>query len=278
MKRSFRLITSRHLISQILPLRQIRCFILNYLNDWLVLAPVRGGDFIAQNRPPQPPRAPGTPGQHCQKHAVSQPTNIVPGNSSRFDSNESHNRIRTCFGHARTRDLLRDRCHSPYQDVSKDAGPHGRSVASATALSASHATSSALAETTGSIICVVSRMPAYQGEPGLCNSSSPLERPSLDGKERSNVNGLQEKGCHNRCLQLRLGALCKGKPTFGHWSLPDLKGHHVLIHSDSMSVMFSTWCLDRCENPSTSDLSVTLSFLQEKQANRWAGTLWLSAS
>ncbi len=121
-------------------------------------------------------------------------------------------------------------------------------------------------------------MPAYQGEPGLCNSSSPLERPSLDGKERSNVNGLQEKGCHNRCLQLRLGALCKGKPTFGHWSLPDLKGHHVLIHSDSMSVVFSTWCLDRCENPSTSDLSVTLSFLQEKQANRWAGTLWLSAS
>ncbi len=56
------------------------------------------------------------------------------------------------------------------------------------------------------------------------------------------------------------GALCEGKPTFGHWSkaedslyinclemlavcqacqtfLPDLRGHHVLVHSDSMTVV-----------------------------------------
>ncbi len=242
------------------PLRQMGVRILNYRDDWLILAQSEVELLSHRTLPPQPPRAPGTQGQLRQEHAVSQPMNIVPGNSSRLDSNESRSHARTCFGHARTCDLLRGRCHSPSQDVSKDAGPHGRSVTSATVWSASHATSSALAETTSSITCVASRTPAYQGEPGLCNSPSPLERPSLDGKRCGHGNGLQEKGCHDRCLQHRLGALCEGKPTFGHWLkadkrlhinclemlavcracqffLTDLKGHHVLIRSDSMSVV-----------------------------------------
>ncbi len=140
----------------------------------------------------------------AKKHAVSKPTNIVPGNSSWLNLNESHSHARTCFGHARTRDLLRDRCHSSSQDISKDAGPYGRSVTNTTVWSASHATSSALTETTGFITCVASRTPAFQCEPGLCNSPCPLERPSLDGKARGHGNGLQEKGCHDRCLQNRL--------------------------------------------------------------------------
>ncbi len=77
--------------------------------------PVRGGAFITQNPSPQPPRAPGTQDQLRQEHAVSQPTNIVPGNSSRLYSNESSSRDGMCFGHAKTRDLLRGRCHSPSQ-------------------------------------------------------------------------------------------------------------------------------------------------------------------
>ncbi len=52
--------------------------------------PSQKWSFIAQNPPPQPPRASGAQGQLRQKHAVSQPTNIVRGNSSQLDSNESH--------------------------------------------------------------------------------------------------------------------------------------------------------------------------------------------
>ncbi len=95
--------------------------------------PVEGGATIAQNPPPQPPRAPGTQGQFRQEHAVPQPVNIVPGNSSRLSSNESRSHARSCSGHAKTHGLLRDRCHSPSQKVSEDAGPHGRSIASTTA-------------------------------------------------------------------------------------------------------------------------------------------------
>ncbi len=39
--------------------------------------------------------------------------------------------------------------------------------------------------------------------------------------------------------------------------------------------VFSTWCLDRGENPSTSDLSVVLSFLQDRIALKLSG--WLLA-
>ncbi len=209
--------------------------------------------FIAQNPPHQPPRASGAQLQLRQKHAVSQPTNIIPGNSSQLDSNESHSHARTCFSHARARALLRDRCHSPSQDVSKDAGPHGRSVTGASIFSASLVTSSPLAETTSSITCVPAyQVPAYQGEPGLCNIPSPLKRPSLDGKGHAWEWFARER--------LSRQMLCEGKPTFGHWLkaekrlhinclemlavcrawqffLPDLKGHHVLIRSDSMSVV-----------------------------------------
>ncbi len=61
---------------------------------------------------------------------------------------------------------------------------------------------------------MASRMPTYQGEPGLCNSLSPLEEPSLDGKGRGHGNGLQEKGCHDRCLQHRLGGAVRRQTNF----------------------------------------------------------------
>ncbi len=73
-------------------------------------------------------------------------------------------------------------------------------------------------------------------------------------------HGLQKEGCLDRCFQLRLGTLCDGKPAFGIWSkkdghihinclemlavylglrtfLSDLRGHHVVVRSDSMTVV-----------------------------------------
>ncbi len=99
-----------------------------------------------------------------------------------------------------------------------------------------------------------------QGEPGLRCSSGPLEEPSVDGTRRAPGHGLQKEGDLDRRLQLRLGALWDGKPAFGLWSkkesylhinclemlaeclglrtfLPDLRGHHVLVCLDSMTVV-----------------------------------------
>ncbi len=73
-------------------------------------------------------------------------------------------------------------------------------------------------------------------------------------------NDLQKDGAHNRHLQLGLGTLYECNPAFGSWSihvqrlhisclermavclalktfLPALKGHHVLVRSDNMTVV-----------------------------------------
>ncbi len=158
-----------------------------------------------------------------------------------------------------TRSLLRDRYHSPSQSVSEDAGPYGHSVTSTTAGPSSYASASALAETTGSIQCVASRTPVYQGRTGLCNSPGHLEELSLDGIGRGHGHGLQKEGCHDGRHKHRLGGAVRGQTDLRplvesrsrasncleklavcrpcHFFLPDLKGHHVLIRSDNVSVV-----------------------------------------
>ncbi len=219
--------------------------------------PVRGGTTFTQNPHPQPLRAPGAQGQFRQKRTVSQPTNIVPGYSSGLSSHESGDSARTRSGHSETRGHLQERHRSPTQSVSKNAGPYGRSIASVTAGPAPHAPPSTLVETTGSTQRMASRTLAYQGESGLCN---PRKNPRW--MEKGVAMGL----VHNRKVVTTdasnsgWGALCEGKPTFGHWSktesgfyinclemlavcracqffLPDLIGRHVLIRSDNMSVV-----------------------------------------
>ncbi len=70
--------------------------------------PVRGGATFTQNPPPQPLGAPGAQGQFRQECTVSQPTSIIPGNSSRLSSHESCDRTRTRSGHSETRGHLQE--------------------------------------------------------------------------------------------------------------------------------------------------------------------------
>ncbi len=136
---------------------------------------------------------------------------------------------------------------------------HGHPVPGNSVGPALHVDPSILAETSSSSPCLASRMPPCQGEPGLRHSSGPLERPSVDGMGRALVYHIQKlgglnrrfhvvgeccamvtgfgplvekKGClHINCLEML--AVCLGLCTF----LPDLRGHHILIHSDSMTVV-----------------------------------------
>ncbi len=222
--------------------------------------PVRGGTTFTQNPHPQPLRAPGAQGQFRQKRTVSQPTSIVPGYSSGLSSYESGDSARTRSGHSETRGHLQERHRSPTQSVSENAGPHGRSIASVTAGPAPHAPPSTLVETTGSTQRMASWTPAYQGESGLCNSPDPWKNPRW--MEKGVAMGLvhTRKVVTTDASNTGWGALCEGKPTFGHWSkaekgfhinclemlavcracqffLPDLIGRHVLIRSVNMSVV-----------------------------------------
>ncbi len=161
---------------------------------------------------------------------------IVPGNSSGLSPNESCDSARTRSGHSETRGHFQERHRSPTQSISKNAGRHGRSIASATAGPASHAAPPTLVETTDSTQRMASRTPTHQGEPGLCDSPGPLEEPTMDGEGRGHGNGLQQESCHDRRLQHRLGGAVR-RQTY----LPPLvesgEGlpHQLLGNASSMS-------------------------------------------
>ncbi len=64
---------------------------------------------------------------------------------------------------------------------------------------------------------------------------------SVDGTGRAPWHGLQKEGGLDRCLQLRLPSV-PGLEMLAVWLgfrtfLPDLKGHHILICLDSMTVV-----------------------------------------
>ncbi len=72
------------------PLRQMGIRILNYLDDWLILAQLQVVLTIAQDPPPQPLRLPGAQGQLCQELTVTQPASFVPGHSYRLSADDSN--------------------------------------------------------------------------------------------------------------------------------------------------------------------------------------------
>ncbi len=71
--------------------------------------------------------------------------------------------------------------------------------------------------------------PAYQGESGLCNSPDPLEEPTVDGEGRGHGVWSTPGKLSRQTLQHRWGALCEGKPTFGHWSKAERRLPHQLL-------------------------------------------------
>ncbi len=185
------------------PLRQMGIRILNYLDDWLILAQSEVELLSHRTLILSHLERLGLRVNFAKK--VSQPTNIVPGYSSGLSSHESGDSARTRSGHSETRGHLQERHRSPTQSVSENAGPYGRSIASVTAGPAPHAPPSTLVETTGSTQRMASRTLAYQGESGLCNSPDPLEEPTVDGEGRGHGVGPHQESCHDRRLQHRLG-------------------------------------------------------------------------
>ncbi len=166
------------------PLRQMGIRILNYLDDWLILAQsevelLSYRTLILSHLERL--------GLRVNFAKSEYRVDIVPGYSSELSSHESGDSARTRSGHSETQGHLQERHRSPTQSVSENAGPHGRSIASVTAGPAPHAFT--LVETTGSTQRMASWTPAYQGESGLCNSPDPLEEPTVDGEGRGHGVG-----------------------------------------------------------------------------------------
>ncbi|KAL0183525.1 hypothetical protein M9458_019221, partial [Cirrhinus mrigala] len=196
---------------------------------------------------------PGTQGQFGQERTASQLTNLVSGSSFRLDPDERNSRARSSSGNTAARGLIQNRSLSPPQNVSKDARPYGLSIPSAKVRPASYAAPSVLAETTGSISCVAVDQACVEALIPWKNSQ---------WMERGVPLGIvcRRKVVTTDASNTGWGALCYGKPAFGLWTkaeagihinclemlaacralhffLPDLKGHHVLVRLDSMTVV-----------------------------------------
>ncbi len=187
------------------PLRQMGIRILNYLDDWLILAQsevelLSHRTLILSHLERLGLRV------NFAKSALS-PSQWVSFLGTVLDSA----RMRAVIAPERALAIqklaatFKSEHRSPTQSVSENAGPHGRSIASVTAGPAPHAPPSTLVETTGSTQRMASWMPAYQGESGLCNSPDPLEEPTVDGEGRGHGVGPHQESCHDRRLPRRLG-------------------------------------------------------------------------
>ncbi|KAL0186170.1 hypothetical protein M9458_017840, partial [Cirrhinus mrigala] len=142
---------------------------------------------------------------------------------------------------------------SPPQNVSKDARPYGLSILSAKIRPALYAAPSVLAETTGSISCVAVDQACVEAlipwknsqwmERGVplgmvcrrkvvtTDASNTGWGALCDGKPAFCLWTKAEAGIHINCLEML--AVCRAL----HFFLPDLKGHHAVVRSDSMTVV-----------------------------------------
>ncbi len=183
------------------PLRQMGIRILNYLDDWLILAQsevelLSHRTLILSHLERLGLRV------NFAKSALS-PSQRISFLGTVLDS--AHMRAVIAPERALAIQKLAATFKSdtarPTQSVSENAGPYGRSIASVTAGPAPHAPPSTLVETTGSTQRMASRTLAYQGESG----PDPLEEPTVDGEGRGHGVGPHQESCHDRRLQHRLG-------------------------------------------------------------------------
>ncbi len=153
------------------------------------------------------------------------------------------------------RGLLQGRYRPSAQSFPENAGPYGSGFAGTSVGFASHATHSVLVEAEGSIPGLALRTPPRNSDSGLCISPGPLEGPDLAKARRDPRHGTQKEGCHDRRFQqgavrrqtnlrpvVRRGVvsahqLPRNASSVSGLSILPAWGHHVLICSDSRSVV-----------------------------------------
>ncbi len=195
------------------PLRQMGIRILNYLDDWLILA---HSQVVLSSHKTLLLSHLGCLGLRVNfAKSTPSPSQRVSFLGTVIDSNclsgASHD-------NSVLRGLLQGRHRPSAQSFPDNAGPYGSGFAGTSVGSASHATYPVLAKAEGSIRGLASRMPSRNGDSGLCITDLfwLKQGVTLDKGHIKKVvtTDTSNKGC---------GALCKGKPTFGLWSEKEIR-------------------------------------------------------
>ncbi len=233
--------------------------ILNYLDDWLILAQsevelLSHRTLILSHLERLGLRV------NFSKSALSPPTSIVPGYSSGLSSHESGDSARTRSGHSETRSTFKSDTARPLKVFQRMLG---LMAAASPVLQLG-------------LLCMrplqrwlKPRVPHNAWRHGRLHirvnqacvtALTPWKNPRWMKKGVAMGLVHTRKVVTTDASNTGWGALCEGKPTFGHWSkaesgfhinclemlavcracqffLPDLIGRHVLIRSDNMSVV-----------------------------------------
>ncbi len=242
------------------PLRQIRILILNYLDDWLILAQSQA--VLTSHKTLLLSHLDCLGLRVNSAKIILSPSQWVSFlgtviHSVQMTATVSAERATTIQRHAAS---FNEGTAPSTQSFLENAGPYGSSFAGTSVGSAPHATHPVLVEVEGSIRGLASRMPPRNGDSGLCISPGPLEGPLLAKVRHDPRHGTQKEGCHNRCFQQGLGSVVRGQTDLRpvvwrgvglhinyiemlavcqacQFFLPDIRGHHVLIRSDSRAVV-----------------------------------------
>ncbi len=209
------------------PLRLMGICILNYLDDWLILAQLKVVLTSHKNFLLRHLRCLGLRVNfaksilsHCQRVLFLGTIIVSYADNSNNISGVSHD-------NSAPRGLLQGRYGPSAQRLPENAGPHGSGFAGTSVESASNVTHPVLAEAEGSIRGLASRMAPRNGDSGLCISPGQLARPLLATARRDLRHDLRRKVVMTDASNKGWGALCEDKPTFGIWSEKE-SGLHII--------------------------------------------------
>ncbi len=185
------------------PLRQMGIHILNYLDDWLILAQSQAVLTSHKTLLLSHLNCLGLRVNFAR--SILSPSQRVLFLGTVIDSNclsgASHD-------NSVPRGLLQGRYRPSAQSFPENAGPYGSGYAGTSVGSASHATHPVLAEAEGSFHGLALRTPPRNGDSGCVST---LARWPVAKARRDPRHGTQKEGCHDRRFQQGLGGAVRGQ-------------------------------------------------------------------
>ncbi|XDV39230.1 hypothetical protein PO909_008494 [Leuciscus waleckii] len=214
-----------------LKLRGMR--VLNYLDDWLVLAQTRSELIEHRTMLLEHLENLGLKVNWAKKFTVSQSGNIFSGHRTGLAVYDSSAIATAHTGHSAHDGNLPLRCYSPAQKVSKDAGSHGLSIISTPAGSASHAPTAVLVKSVSAAPSVDLRSFSPQGQSEMHLSPETLESDRLVPVRCKPGDFLEcEGGVHGR-LHLGIGSAARGQTVLWPVVRTGKASTHKLLGNDS---------------------------------------------
>ncbi len=187
------------------PLREVGVRILNYLDDWLILAQSREQLERSQGLGAPAPQPVGASGQLGKEQAFPCAENLFSRCGVRLGEYDGTPHGGTCPSSAELPKFLQRQECGTTETVSEAPGAYGIRSCSHAARIASYETTSALATLPGPEVGMAPRYTASRYLPAVSPLPQPLDRPCLSTGRGAPRTSVPAYCCHNRCLQHGLG-------------------------------------------------------------------------